>query len=221
MRIVPVGIYFSQDFEISALVKAVAHLVYPTHQSNVAIAGAAAIAGAVAQAMLPNSSSELIIETAIKAAKKGEKMGYQISSPSVSRRLQWTVDYIQSFKSPEEGLDDLVDLLGNGMNVVEAVPFVFAALIAYEFNPFKTIIGIINRGGDADSIAAMAGGIAGAHRGQSTCPVDIRTIIQKEALRQASFAPRFSHFLPTEERLLKVAKNLVKHRKREISIIDF
>ncbi|MHA1862106.1 MAG: ADP-ribosylglycohydrolase family protein [Candidatus Ranarchaeia archaeon] len=220
MRISPLGIYFSRLFDLDQLIQAVTHFTYPTHQAHEAIAGASAIAAAVAQAMQPEATIDDVLSQALEAARKGSGLGVPVSNPSVYHRLRWIIRMVASFNSPSEALDEIVRVIGNGLNVAEAVPFAFAALLATDFQPRQTIIKIINRGGDADSVAAMAGAVAGAFKGVSQCPKDEWKRIQKQSKVQARENPSLRAYLPLENNIRDLAKRLVSQPIAGVEPVD-
>lgn len=60
--------------------------------------------------------------------------------------------------------------LGNGISAAEAVPAAIAAFLGAPDAPRAVVVRAVTLGGDTDTIAAMAGAMAGAHRGAAAMP---------------------------------------------------
>jgi ADP-ribosylglycohydrolase len=56
---------------------------------------------------------------------------------------------------------------------VESVPAAVGIFVAAGGDPLETVVGGTNIGNDSDTIAAMAGSLAGALRGIGAVPVDL------------------------------------------------
>lgn len=64
----------------------------------------------------------------------------------------------------------VVPTLGNGIEAVQAVPAALAAFLGHPDDPVAAVTAAVCLGGDADTIAAMAGALAGAHAGATAVP---------------------------------------------------
>jgi ADP-ribosylglycohydrolase len=71
----------------------------------------------------------------------------------------------------------LYDLVGTSLASQESVPAAFAVLAAYPDDPWLAIRVAASVGGDTDTIAAIAGAIAGACHGVDAFPVAARTTV--------------------------------------------
>ena len=181
MRIAPVG--FLHPGDLSATVEAARLASLPTHATNTAISGAAAVACAVNQCTVDGSTVSDIIEAAKAGANLGERLGYPYMSPSISRRIDFAVSLVSQDKSVEERQRDLYDLVGTGLASCEIVPVSLALFAMADGDPMQTIILAANTGGDCDTMGAIGGAIAGAYRGISAFPPEhVRTIEQVNAL---------------------------------------
>ena len=137
----------------------------PTHNTCVAVSAAYAVAYALA-ACLRGENLRLIVEYAIRGAEKGWKKGRLISSPKVSSRIEYSIKLISRFRDPIEAARKLHDIIGCGMHSAEAVPVAIAIFYICKGDPMETVMASLNAGGDTDSIAAMAGCLAGAYSGK-------------------------------------------------------
>jgi ADP-ribosylglycohydrolase len=149
MRVAPIGVLHAEGGE--ALIEAAVRSARVTHAHPLGVAGAVAQAAAVAAAL--RGDDPLTAAIAYAAA------------PGLRGRL----------KLARAGLDDswgpdrVAFELGNGSAAHESVPAaVCAATRARSFEDACTFA--VRIGGDADTIAAMAGAVAGARFGASTIP---------------------------------------------------
>ena len=190
MRISPVGIaspwpgYRPQN----ELVEEVQAACRATHNTPVAISGAAAVAGAITAGVSGTSGVGEIIQTGKELSKTAyEKVEEELPdpeeldkkttlevmsgrvSPSVKERIDFAVEVARGSKT-EKVARRLYDLVGTGVRTIETVPAAFALLAVTEGDPLKVVKLAANVGGDTDTLGAIAGGIAGAHAGLSGFP---------------------------------------------------
>ncbi|PKL89472.1 MAG: ADP-ribosylglycohydrolase [Ignavibacteriae bacterium HGW-Ignavibacteriae-2] len=170
MRISPVGIVNPGDYD--AVIKDVHEVCIPTHNTNIAISGAASVACAVAAGMA-GEDIDGVIDAYYYGVNKGMALGTQWYSASISHRAKWALEIARSGKSEEEFLSDLYNYIGAGVVMSEATPTALALFVYYKGDPMKTIMGAANMGGDCDTIGAIAGSIAGAYAGSDAFPQEI------------------------------------------------
>jgi len=177
MRIAPIG--FLHPGDIPATVEAARLASLPTHGTNTAISGAAAVACAVTQCTVAGSGIADIVEAAKRGAELGERLGYPYFCPSISRRIDFAVHLANQRKSVEARLRDLYDLVGTGLGSYEVVPVSLALFVMGGGDPMETIILAANTGGDCDTLGAIAGAIAGAYSTITAFPSQyVRTVEQ-------------------------------------------
>ncbi|HEY4600305.1 MAG TPA: ADP-ribosylglycohydrolase family protein [Cerasibacillus sp.] len=163
MRIAPIGCLFNSN-QSNALIDYVWQVSQVTHASDVAIAGAAMIAGAVSSAMEQKSWDEIMTDT-ITIYDQALSYGSETFSPSLKARLELGLTYAHEFSDDEETFaKHIYDVIGAGVLTSESVP---AALsIAYYTKTVeRCAIFCANLGGDTDTIGAMATAICGAKQG--------------------------------------------------------
>src|SRR5262249_52838038 len=78
------------------------------------------------------------------------------------------LDQARGMESPDE-----LFLLGNGIAAVESVPTAIASFSLTPWSYSETMGNVILLGGDTDTMAAMAGAVAGAHLGVQAIPMDL------------------------------------------------
>ena len=157
MRVSPIGI-INKPENIQKIVDDVEAGCSMTHGARSALSGACAIAAAISSAVegLPKGEA---LETAVEAARMGESLGFNDARPTADRILLG-MKFVDSYKGSELP-GALRRVLNPGFKTYEGVPY--ALSLVYGMNSAKDVIlGAVNQGGDADSIASMAGSIAAA-----------------------------------------------------------
>ncbi len=161
MRVAPVGLLFHDDLDqtwdqarLSAL---------PTHTHPLGIEGAQLLAVAVALCLRPQPFD------------RGEFYD-ELLRRCQSDDYRERVARAAAAKSPDD-----VARLGNGIKAPESVPTALA-LFAASPESYAEVIGrAILLGGDTDTIAAMAGALAGAHLGADAIPAHILRRLEDDA----------------------------------------
>jgi len=143
MRVAPIGLAYNFNLDLVEKYAYISSVV--THKGNSAIGGAIAIATMIA--LLCNKSEEAEIELPLKSVLEiTTKYDPLISDKIKSRKLE-----------------------GVSMFTWDAVPAAFYHFLttdSYE----ECVLNAVNTGGDADSIAAMAGAMKGAELGIEKIP---------------------------------------------------
>lgn len=174
MRITPMGV--ACVFESpSQFAQQVADTVRLTHNTGVAIGGAAAVAAAVSLA-LDARSFEDVVDIALAAAQYGQTLGQYVPSASVAQRIVWAIDSVRGKPWPEAA-NLLVHLIGLGVETVEAVPAAFAIMSLSPMDPWTVGRRAASLGGDCDTIGAMATAMAGALAGIDAIPAHARDTV--------------------------------------------
>jgi len=152
MRIAPVGIAVPLDSAapshhgLSILVDHVVMASEVTHNTGIALAGAAAVAAAVSAGVSGATTAE-----------------------ATAAELIYT-------------------LVGTSLATQESVPAAFAVLAAVPADPWRAARLAASLGGDCDTIAAMAGAIAGACHGAGSFPPEAIAVIDAQGLGLAALA---------------------------------
>ena len=177
MRIAPVGLIHPGDVA-SATADAAISCV-PTHNTDVAISGAAAVAGAIARALAPGAALDDILQAGQQAADLGRAHGNRWMGASVSRRIRMAVDIARAKHPERERLQEIYDVIGTTLAIPESVPAAFGVLAMAEGDPKQAAIFAAALSGDADTIGAMACAIAGAWRGAESIPGEIVAVLRR------------------------------------------
>ena len=181
MRIAPVGVA-TPSADLDILVDRVVEASRITHNTGVALAGAAAVAAAVSAgvdgATVPEATA-----LATAAARRAAGRGHWVAAADVAARIGWATR-LAAGRSPEAAASAIYDLVGTSLATQESVPAAFAVLAASPDDPWLACRLAASLGGDCDTIAAMAGAIAGACHGAGAFPASARrTVAQVNDLR--------------------------------------
>lgn len=173
MRAAPVGlVHFGDPYQIyrDSLLQSVV-----THRDSMAIAAAACQAYTVARAAGSPPGSLISLEnrialcTDLATLLDGlERPGYQLRGGSGATSLHGRIGtdlprYLQDGRAP---FDDWY----NGAYVLESLPCALWCFLATPEDFEATLYAAVDAGHDADTVAAMAGTVAGAYHGYSRLP---------------------------------------------------
>ena len=190
MRITPVGIATASPFanqdRLSTLVDHVVVASGVTHNTGIALAGAAAVAAAVSAGV---SGAGIVEATAlaIQAARVGASRGRWVAGADVAARIKWAISLVAG-RDEAEAADLIYTLVGTSLATQESVPAAFAVLAAVPDDPWRACLLAASLGGDCDTIAAMVGAVAGACHGVDAFPAAAIAMIDAQDLGLASLA---------------------------------
>ena len=163
MRISPVGLLHPGD-PMGAIADA-ATVCIPTHNTNVAISGACAVAAAIAVGMTEGATLDALIAAGVLGATLGRKHGREWLGPSVARRITLAVEIARGPGDELARLREIYDVIGTSLSVPETVGAAFGVLAMADGDPKQTAIYAANLSGDADTVGAIACAMAGAYCG--------------------------------------------------------
>jgi ADP-ribosylglycohydrolase len=179
MRIAPVGI----ATRAPGLVEAVVAASSVTHNTGIALAGATAVA-AVVSAGIDGATFTEALPLALTAAREAARRGYWVAGADVAARIEWAVGIVGGLTetvSAETVTSELIyTLVGTSLATQESVPAAFAMLAAIPGEPWRACLAAASLGGDCDTIAAMAGAMAGATCGIEAFPAEAIAVIDKQ-----------------------------------------
>ncbi len=160
MRIAPIGCLFPSN-KLQELCNYVFHVSKVTHSSDVAIASASLVAGAVSLAIETNNTRKAV-EKVLEIEEYALSLGENTVAPSIKKRILFGIDYItKNNLSEEEFAEFIYHIFGAGVPSHESVTC--ALLIAWYIQcPNKCGLFCANLGGDTDTIGAIATAICGA-----------------------------------------------------------
>jgi ADP-ribosylglycohydrolase len=171
MRVAPVGIATS-SLDPRLLEDRVVAASRLTHNTGVALAGAAAVAAAVS-AGIEGDPLAVAIGRAVSAAASAAGRGHWIAGADVAARITWATGLVAGL-AQHQVLDTVYRLVGTGLATQESVPAAFAVAAAVPGDPWLACRLAASLGGDCDTIAAMTGAICGACHGAGAFPAAAR-----------------------------------------------
>jgi ADP-ribosylglycohydrolase len=190
MRITPVGIAVALDptipASLTALVDQVEAASSVTHNTSIALAGAAAVAAAVSAGVSGAGLADATM-LAVEAARIAVHRGHWVAGADVAARIEWAAGLVAG-RDQAAAADLIYTLVGTSLIPQESVPAAFAVLTAVPDNPWQACLLAASLGGDSDTIAAMAGAIAGAGQGVTAFPPDAVAVIDAHRLGLAALA---------------------------------
>jgi len=163
MRISPVGLLHPGD--VNGAINDAATVCIPTHNTNVAISGACAVAAAIAVGAGENATLDAVVAAGLLGAHLGRQKGGRWMGPSVARRIEMAVAIAREPREPLARLREIADVVGTTLSVPETVGAAFGVLIMAEGDPQQAAIYAANLSGDADTVGAIACAMAGAYAG--------------------------------------------------------
>ncbi|MFD9339552.1 ADP-ribosylglycohydrolase family protein [Streptomyces sp. NPDC060028] len=148
------------------------------HQSSYGREAAGVFAGAVAAACVPGATAASVVDTALSLAKDGTRAAIAAVREAASRHRDFesALAPLRAAVAPYDsvGPDYRAPSLGarrpSRLHSIEELPIALGMLLvaggAYE----ASVLGAVNYGRDCDSIATMAGALAGAMGGEAVIP---------------------------------------------------
>jgi len=174
MRVAPVGVA-TPSRDLLLLADRVIAASRVTHNTGIALAGAAAVAAAVSAgidgAPLPGA-----IRLACSAAASASGRGHWAAGADVASRIEWAAGLVAGL-GPDQVIDIVYRLVGTSLATQESVPAAFAVAAAVPDDPWLACRVAASLGGDCDPIAAMTGAICGASHGVRSFPQEARDTV--------------------------------------------
>ena len=177
MYMAPVGIANAAD-PLGAYTEAID--LAATHQSSYGREAAGVFAAAVARAMTPGATVAAIVDTCLGLARDGTRAAIA----AVCERAAGLSDPVEAAAAlraamrPYDTLGEQYRDPGLGarrpsrLHAIEELPVALGLLVAAGGDYRTAVLGGVNYGRDADSIATMAGAISGALHGPDAIPAD-------------------------------------------------
>jgi ADP-ribosylglycohydrolase len=176
MRVAPVGIATSSR-DPRLLEDRVVAASRLTHNTGVALAGAAAVAAAVS-AGIDGEPLPATIGRAGAAAASAARRGHWAAGADVAARINWATGLVAGLPQSQV-IGTVSRLVGTSLATQESVPAAFAVAAAVSGDPWLACRTAASLGGDCDTIAAMTGAICGACHGEDMFPVGARAAVAR------------------------------------------
>lgn len=168
MRAAPLGIARSAR-PMGPLLELVVAAGRVTHDTGIAHAGAAAVAAAVS-AGVDGADVPAALEVAVRVARRAQRCGAWAAGPSVAARVAWAVGLVRDAHGVDEALDLVDTLVGTSVATTQSVPAALALAALTPDDAWLAAGRAASLGGDADTVAAMAGAVVGACTGAAALP---------------------------------------------------
>ncbi|MEZ2222652.1 ADP-ribosylglycohydrolase family protein [Rhizobium sp. RCC_161_2] len=171
MRVAPAGLVHPGN--IAAACEQALVTCLPSHDTDVAIASACAIAAGTAMALV-----ERDIGAVVQACREGGVIGARLAAeharvppgPRFSTRLDMALEIAARATDDRQFLHDLDAAIGASMLACESVPAAIAIFAYAKGDPLRTVALAATAGNDTDTVATMAGAMAGAMAGTAKLP---------------------------------------------------
>ncbi len=168
MYIAPVGIANAGDPDAAY---AEALELTGAHQSSYGREAAAVLAGAVADAMRAEATTDTVVETSLRLAKDATRDAIEATVEAAGRLDGWRDGGLAELRRAFAPFDSVGDVYArpaqnartpSRLHAIEELPVALGLLVATGGDHEETVLGGVNYGRDADSIASMGGALAGA-----------------------------------------------------------
>jgi len=176
MRITPVGVA-TPSGDPGLLVDRVVAASRVTHNTGIALAGAAAVAAAVS-AGIDGATVPEAVQRAAAAAADAASCGHWAAGADVASRITWAAGLVEGL-GREQAMDVVYRLVGTSLATQESVPAAFAVATISPQDPWLACRIAASLGGDCDTIAAMTGAISGACQGLESFPESARSTVTR------------------------------------------
>ncbi len=148
------------------------------HQSSYGREAAGVYAAAVAEAMRPGASVGSVVETALRLAKDGTRDAIEAVVDAAATVTDWRsgLGVLRAAVEPFDTVGPQYRQPAKDARIpsrtksIEELPVALGMLVAAQGDYREAVLGSINYGRDSDSIAVMAGSIAGALGGVDVVP---------------------------------------------------
>jgi ADP-ribosylglycohydrolase len=179
MYMAPVGVVNAGDPD-AAYAEAID--VAGAHQSSYGREAAGVLAAAVAEAMRPGATPDSVVATSLRLARDGTRAAIEAVCEKARGIGHWEGSFaaLRAAMAPFDTVAETYRDQGLGarrpsrLHSIEELPLALAFLLIAKGGFRDTVLGGVNYGRDADSIASMGGAVAGALGGLASVPADWR-----------------------------------------------
>ena len=175
MRIAPVGLIWPGNIERA--VELAWQTCRPTHNTQIAAAGAGAIAAGVSNALESDAGVWSVVRACLDGARMGEIIGLRegrnVPGPNIARRIELAVEEALRARDLLDAIYRIEATVGTSVMMADSVPAAIGLFVAANGDPLATVSAGATIGNDSDTIASMAGSLAGALSGMETVPTNL------------------------------------------------
>ena len=195
--------------------------IFSAHQHSFGLEAAGVMAACVAEAFRPGASVDSIVDVALSLAQEGTRAAIAAVVDCARTQNDWraAIEPLRAAIRPFDGAAEDFHDRGNGsndwnpsrMHSIEEVPIALGFLVTTGGDFEESVFGGANYGRDCDSIASMAGAIAGALHGV--------TAIRDQWIDQVQQANRVD-FAALAEPLADLAASLHQRRMAHLRELE-
>ena len=157
MKVSPIGIIYDyRDKE--RFLDEVEMLCRPSHNTSIAISGAAAVASCVSYAIRGGDDLNRLWDIAIEYSEMAKDRGNPLPSASIKERMKALKQDLVN-DDEDQVIEKLQKFYGTGMEAIETIPCVMTLIMLSKGDPLRVGELAANLGGDTDTIGAIAGAI--------------------------------------------------------------
>lgn len=160
MRIAPVGVFYHDDEDKLREAAQLSSII--THTHPLGKQGAMLQAHAVGVALRYGLTSELDAGQMVRKLRD--------FLPKDADVFRDRLASVERLLAREPSRDEVVGLLGNGITSFDSIPTAIYSFLSHPGSFEDAVVYAVSLGGDADTIGAMTGAIAGAHHGFQEIP---------------------------------------------------
>ncbi|MFI1012295.1 ADP-ribosylglycohydrolase family protein [Streptomyces sp. NPDC020965] len=155
------------------------------HQSSYGREAAGVFAAAVAAACAPDATPGSVVDAALALAKDGTRAAIEAVTEAATRHTEFEAALtplraaVAPFDTvgPDYRAPSLAARRPSRLHSIEELPVALGMLLVSGGDYRHAVLGSVNYGRDCDSIATMAGALAGALHGESAVPRDWSTAV--------------------------------------------
>lgn len=192
MRVSPIGCLLRCD-DLEQFIADVRLSCIATHKSDIAIAGATAVAWCISRA-IDGVAWNVIKNELCEIANVAQQKYQSTFSPLLGYRIIYAMELIAAIKKQhaiashaeiashaykQEVVKVVYEQVGAGMDIIESIPAAIALVDAANTDPLVCAELAANLGGDTDTIGAMATAICGAIHGIDAFPAQSIELIEQ------------------------------------------
>ncbi len=163
MKIATAGILHPGDLE--GALEAAITIASVTHDNDLALSGAIAVACATAESLTEHATFESVLAAGYYGAVHGRAVASarsrNVAGPSVAGRIELAHQIVSGPGSHDERLRKLGDVVGSGIHISEAVAAAFGCVMLNPGDALGAVIDAVNIGYDTDTVACITGSMVG------------------------------------------------------------
>jgi ADP-ribosylglycohydrolase len=202
--------------------------IFSAHQTSYGLEAAAVMAACVAEAFRPQATAETIVATALDLAREGTRAAIEAVTACARPYHDWrqAIGPLRAAMRPYDGAAEIFRDRGNGtddwqpsrVRAIEELPLALAFLLIAGGNYEQAVLGGANYGRDCDSIASMAGAIAGALHGDGA--IRLAWMTRVDQANRVDLGALAADLAQLTARLQQRAHNEAMQRARDFSSLE-